>query len=188
MGLKGDVEEVVLKWREAPWWLRVWLGLSGFLAVSSIASMAESVAKWKGFFKDALEFYRATITVPLRSLLQSLGIDIVPIRADLAVIGIVAAASLIRHAMLVTDWKNKKDRNKGITAIVGVVLGIGVGIYRSLNNISPLNWYLVAVGLVSVLLFPIAYGLKKAWIYYVQLGGVIAIVCTLAAINAGLSR
>lgn len=73
MGLKADVDEVLHSWSRSPWWMRVWLILSGFLAISSVASLAETVTKWKGFFKDAVSFYHDWISLPLRNLIAPLG-------------------------------------------------------------------------------------------------------------------
>lgn len=70
MGLKGDIEEVKSAWSKSPWWVRGWLSLSAYLAVSSIASLAETVVKWKGFIQDSINFYRTWINLPLRHVLR----------------------------------------------------------------------------------------------------------------------
>src|ERR1700692_2139879 len=84
MGLKGDVDEVVTTWRKASWPLKAWLLLSCSLAISSVASLAEAVTKWKGFFKDEIEFYRRWISTPLRDdLLAPMGIHLTRSKIDL---------------------------------------------------------------------------------------------------------
>lgn len=70
MGLKGDIEEVKTVWSKSAWWVRCWLALSAYLAVSSIASLAETVVKWKGFFQDAINFNKTWINSPLRNILR----------------------------------------------------------------------------------------------------------------------
>lgn len=73
MGLKADVEEVIkANWRNSPWWYRVWLCVSAYLAISSIASFAESVVKWKGFILDGVLFYRHWIRSPLIEIIKIL--------------------------------------------------------------------------------------------------------------------
>jgi hypothetical protein len=72
MGLKADFDEVHMVWKTYPWRLKVWLGLSLFLASGSIASLSETVFRWKSFFLEAMSFYRAWISTPLASLLSDL--------------------------------------------------------------------------------------------------------------------
>ncbi|WP_233884918.1 hypothetical protein [Paraburkholderia flagellata] len=102
MGLKGDVDEVVSVWRKASWPLRAWLLLSGFLAVSSIASLAEDIKNWKGFLKNGIEFYRALIVMPLRIyVLPLLGLHVPRATIDITIFYLFALASLIRSMYIV---------------------------------------------------------------------------------------
>lgn len=72
MGLKADVEEVALHWRRAPWRVKVFLVLALFLSTTSLASLAETVFRWKGFVLDALGFYRHHISEPVSVYLTHL--------------------------------------------------------------------------------------------------------------------
>jgi len=71
MGLKGDIEEAKKDWSKAPWWKRCGYSLSVYIAVSAIASLAETVVKWKGFIHDLLGFYRIWVSSPLRNILAT---------------------------------------------------------------------------------------------------------------------
>lgn len=69
MGLRGDFAELGAIWKSAPWRVRVWLVLSGFLASASIASLSEAVAKWKGFLLTGITFYRIYIRDPIAPMI-----------------------------------------------------------------------------------------------------------------------
>ncbi len=71
MGLKGDLTEITDVWHQAPWRVRVFLLVSGFLATSSLASLAESVAKWKGFLLTGVSFYQDYFQLPIHAWLGS---------------------------------------------------------------------------------------------------------------------
>ena len=70
MGLKGDWNEAASIWSKSPWRVRILLGASVFLASNSIATLSDTVFRWKGFIKDALSFYQQYFTVPLWSLIH----------------------------------------------------------------------------------------------------------------------
>ncbi len=70
MGLKGDFSEVEAIWSRSPWRVRAFLGLSLFLASGSIASLSDTVFRWKGFVSDAVAFYQNYISGQLLNLLH----------------------------------------------------------------------------------------------------------------------
>jgi hypothetical protein len=72
MGLKADLDEVRLAWPGYPWRLKIWLVLSAFLASASIASLSETVVKWKGFILDAVMFYQTWIADPFQKGLTAI--------------------------------------------------------------------------------------------------------------------
>jgi hypothetical protein len=70
MGLKGDFSEVEAIWSRSPWRVKAFLGISLFLASGSIASLSDTVFRWKGFVLDAVTFYRTYISGQLLGLLH----------------------------------------------------------------------------------------------------------------------
>ena len=51
MGLKSEIDEIKNTWAEASPPVKAYLALSFFLSTSAIASLAETIVKWKGFSK-----------------------------------------------------------------------------------------------------------------------------------------
>ncbi len=65
MGLHGDIEETKQAWKKVSWPMKVIYGLMLFLSISSLASLAQTVADWKGFFLTGIEFYRSVLRDPI---------------------------------------------------------------------------------------------------------------------------
>lgn len=55
-------------WPKWPWRLKIFLVLSLFLASGSVASLSETIIKWKGFILDAVLFYKTYYNDPLNWL------------------------------------------------------------------------------------------------------------------------
>ena len=75
MGLKGDIDEAKELWRNASPLMKLVIGVSLFLTVSSVTSLADVVFEWKGFILDALEFYRSWIADPVRRIARAFGLN-----------------------------------------------------------------------------------------------------------------
>lgn len=109
MGLKSDVDEVTSYWSRAPWRVRIVLVLVLFLSSTSLASLSESVIKWKGFLLDALTFYRAHVLRPLTEVAQSLvGHPLSTTFLDNAVLYGLFFAALTRALLLRNSSKLRK--------------------------------------------------------------------------------
>ncbi len=65
MGLHGDIEETKQAWKKVSWPMKVIYSLMLFLSISSIASLAQTVADWKGFFLTGIEFYQNVLRDPV---------------------------------------------------------------------------------------------------------------------------
>lgn len=72
MGLKADIDEVVDHWTHAPWRVKVFLAVALFISSSSLASLSESVFRWKGFLLEALAFYRVYVSDPASRFITDL--------------------------------------------------------------------------------------------------------------------
>ncbi|MGL5471573.1 MAG: hypothetical protein ACRDCT_25930, partial [Shewanella sp.] len=58
MNIRESFIEAVELYKKAGSLNRIFIMISFFLSVSSIASLSESIFKWKGFILDAVDFYQ----------------------------------------------------------------------------------------------------------------------------------
>jgi hypothetical protein len=180
---------VTATWSQAPWWIRAWLVLSGFLAISSVASLAEAVTKWKGFIGDAISFYRQWISGPFKEALSAfLNVQINPLAADGAILGFIFTFSFIRLLWFTTDWSSKKGKYSFWLTSILLVFGPIIAIYRASNRSTPPSLTLMLLGVIVILAAPAVFRVEKAIIYYLQILFVLGGVAILAAINVGLLK
>lgn len=69
--LKKECEQLKLAWVKLSLPAKVLSGISLFLSASSITSLSKAIIEWKGFIKDAVDFYQQFISVPLSHLLNA---------------------------------------------------------------------------------------------------------------------
>lgn len=101
MGLKADVEEVTRHWKRSPWRVKVFLAFALFLSTSSLASLSETVIRWKGFVFDALAFYKEWVSHPSAEFLSRLfGRQLPPGFIDSAVLYGLFFSALTRALLL----------------------------------------------------------------------------------------
>lgn len=155
MGLKSDIEEVTNYWKHSPWRIKIFLALSLFLSTSSIASLSESIIKWKWFILDALTFYRQWISTPAIEFLN----HILPHKPpgnffDSAVLLGLFIGSLTRSLFL----RNYSKLNHTINAIqmIGIYSGM---LYLQFNSIEEPNE--ITVLILYPLFVLLAYYLTK---------------------------
>jgi hypothetical protein len=190
MGLNTDIEEISTMWRGAPWRVRVLLGLSIFLSASSIASLSETVFKWKGFVLDALTFYRTYIGTPVGIwLTKQLTHAPAPDFFDNAVIYTLFFSCLIRVAGFRT--RSTAARVIDVTTLAASYLAM---IYLLLNPSSKMsssvsNGNAVWINYLLFLLFIYLFtkGAERILAISYMLSPVL-VVGVLGAISVGLSR
>lgn len=214
MSLMGEVDEIVTTWRKASWAVRFLLLVSGFLSVSAIASMSEQVTKWKGFFKDEIEFYRGWISTPLQVYVFPLiGLHFPHSFVDFLVFYFLAIGSLVRSMVIVSrnaplDWRGAlTERGEGLVkrgaflwgGFACTTLAIMIFFIVEINKppyrlLSETNYFFI-LSIIMIVLFGFsAVYLGKifqrgvARFYIIQLAVVFLVVGVMAAINAGLSR
>ncbi|WP_133468279.1 hypothetical protein [Paraglaciecola marina] len=76
MSLFGDGKETKNLWTKATTGEKWFLFLSSFLSATSIATLAESIIKWRGFIRTGVEFYDSYFIEPICSLFDTLNINI----------------------------------------------------------------------------------------------------------------
>lgn len=190
MGLKADFEEVANVWHRAPWRVKVLLAVSFFLSTSSIASLSETVFKWKGFALDALNFYRSYIAHPLTAWMQQLVGHPLPSEAlDSSVIFTMFFAGMVR--VVIFRPRSKLSKFVDLTIFLACYLGM-LFLFMSpgkSSQFSPANstsvWVLYPAFLLWFYLF--LKGAERILAISYMLAPLLA-VAVLGAVSSGLSR
>ena len=185
MGLKADVDEVTNYWDRAPWRVRVVLVLVLFLSSTSLASLSDSVVKWKGFLLDALTFYRANVLRPITEVAQKL-VDH-PLSStflDNAVLYGLFFAALTRALLLRnSSWPRKARDVVFMGALYVALIWSLAGIPASPSETT--GWALYPLFLFGA--YFLTKGAERVLAMTYMLVPVL-IVGVLAAISAGLGR
>lgn len=188
MGLNGEANELRNMWTSASWPLRGWLVLSFFISISSLASLSETIIKWRSFFRDAVNFYQEWIGEPLKELFSIFYIDVTPAMIDVFVIMCLFESGIWRMRFA-TD---SALRSPLFPFVFNGIFSFGWLIYL---NHKPMEWppqevehWIWLVGLSIAFFVPAAYRLRNMWAFYLPILSSILVVGVLAAINAGLSR
>ena len=116
MGLRGDFAELNAVWKGAPLRVKLFLVLSGFLASGSIASLSETILKWKGFIAVGVSFYRETIRNPVAArLVDVTGIQLSHSFCEFATVALLITGGCIR--CFFHDIKSSQSRSELVFAI-----------------------------------------------------------------------
>ena len=184
MGLKGDIEEVSQVWDVAPWRVRLYLVISVFLATSGVASLSETVFRWKGFILDGVSLYREWIGEPLLSFFSQVVFSnkpITPSFADYAFVVTVVYAANIRMGSI----SGMPRSTQFAIAVVGINQLIGLA---ALEGSWLQSW--VAWSIYALLFLAILFGERgaKRILGIAYMSAPFLVLSILAAINLGLSR
>lgn len=188
MSLNGEANELRNMWTSASWPLKGWLVLSFFISISSLASLSETIIKWRSFFRDAVHFYQEWIGEPLKELffyfLYRYGACY-----DKCVRHYVPNGKCIWRMRLTID---PELRSPLFPFVFNGIFSFGWLIYL---NRQPMTWPPQAVehwiwlaGLIIAFFVPAAYRFRNMWAFYLPILSSILVIGVLAAINAGLSR
>jgi len=191
MGLKGDLSELAVVWRSSPWRVKLFLAISGFLATSSIASLAEAVAKWKGFLLTGIAFHRQYVSEPVATALRDwLSLPLTRDRVDWIILyGLIMAATLRGIAFELHNSRSRSRRILSAILLAFVVTTACIAVFRVVRappvgraDLSPL------VAAYVFLFFWCSIPPREAWSLLVQVHLAVPplLICLLAAINTGL--
>jgi hypothetical protein len=188
MGLKADFDEVRAAWPSYPWRLRLWLVLSLFLASGSIASLSDTIFRWKGFVLDAIDFYAAYVSEPVRKALSNiLSTDVPPNLAHILTLALLVITPNVR--LILFRGASWSTRENALAGIFGTTLGLAYLYYTHGNNATLLAG---AGGLFASTMYYAYLHVRKPGaarlLFLVYLIGPFVIVGLLAAVNAGLTR
>jgi hypothetical protein len=190
MWLKDDIEELKRNWKESPWWVKTWMAISMFLGFSSFASLSETVVQWKGFFLDAIEFYREWISGPLREFIARFGVQYTEDSLDLLVLASVLIGIIIRSFAVDVNWSDSGSKRLYWLFSLGMIgiLALSFFLYANADRDPNPSGTLLAGVLVCIggLLFARHHRVGR--LIVVQIVFAAAAVGVLGAINAGLSR
>lgn len=214
MGLKGDFDELVSSYKNVSLPSRLFLIVSFFISVSSIASLADTIFKWKGFIADLLLFYREFVVEPIINTSSKVGFNFSnnEIHACLLLtITINIGMRLLAKGQIVAfDQINKKYSSN---------LKPDLRLFKFLAVVIPIAswfWYGLTdqdINLIYVWSITLAYpillvGPKWLWTkfekeegaymekehfsyfgkYYLYLSSIFLVVGVLGAINSGLQK
>lgn len=192
MDFRGDWTEAAQLWRSAPWRIKVLLVLSGFLSTASLVSLAEVVAKWKGFLLTGVTFYRENITGPVvAGLREWFTLPIRPAWIDYLTVALIVTAALLRTVFVA--WKihrSRRERTALVLLVTFMIAGAGRVLYRSVTAPEvddPSLLRCAALYAITMLIMSIPPIRAADLVAIVYLAVPPLLVCILAAINAGLA-
>jgi hypothetical protein len=192
MGLRGDLHEVTSVWKHSSWRVKAYLALSAFLASGSIASLSDTVFRWKGFIRDALSFYQTYISDQLLRLLK-LFFPTAHIPAGVSHLIILSAlylgANLRVAVFAVPEARSREVALRATSSYLGAMIAVLIGmIYtgKELNEDSAFGLFLGSAFAASVSYFLVGGAARILWFAYLL--GPFALVGLVAAVSSGLVR
>lgn len=190
MGLKGDFDEVAKFWRQSSWQIKAYLGLSAFLASGSIASLSETVFRWKGFISDAVLFYQTYIADRLQGLLNLLMFHVpVGFSHYLILTAVYMGANLRVSTFALPGAKAQSVALRAIADYCGVAIGISVLLHfkaQELDGEGALGLFIGSALGASFSYWRVGGAARILW--FASLLGPFAIVGLVAAVANGLAR
>ncbi|GGZ83204.1 hypothetical protein [Paraglaciecola chathamensis] len=96
MGILSDAEELAKAFPKASWPTKI-IMLSGFFgSITSLASISESVYKWKGFVANYLNLYVEYVKNPFISIVSHLPLYIPPYTLDYFILSVCTVLAMYR--------------------------------------------------------------------------------------------
>jgi hypothetical protein len=190
MGLNGDFHEVAKVWRQSSWQIRTYLALSAFLASGSIASLSETVFRWKGFVSDAGFFYQTYIAGQLQQLLKLLVVHVPNgLSHFLILTAIYLGANLRVSTFALPGAKARSVALRATADYVGVAIGITALLHfsaRELEGEGALGLFIGSAFAASFSYWRVGGAARILW--FASLLSPFAIVGLAAAVTSGLAR
>lgn len=192
MGLKGDYDEVRKAWPTYPWRMRLLLVLSVVVASNSIATLSDTVFRWKSFIKEGLSYYQTFVAAPLHAAIVHFlpGVQVPPGASHLLVLSTLYIGANIRIAIFALP--NSRARKIALHSTAAYIGSCGAVLFalcsmdRALDSETSLGLFVGSSLCASFSYFRNRGAARLLW--FVYLGAPFAIVGLLAAINSGLIR
>lgn len=190
MGLKGDFHEVARVWRQSSWQIKTYLALSAFLASGSIASLSETIFRWKGFVSDAVSFYQTYIAGQLQWLLERLFVHVPDGLSHLLILTAIYLGANLRVAKFALPSAEARSvALNAMTNYVGAAIGIAALFHstaRELEGDGALGLFLGSAFATSFAYWRVGGAARILW--FVSLLAPFVIVGLAAAVMSGLVR
>jgi hypothetical protein len=192
MGLKGDLQEVATVWEKSSWRVKTYLLLSAFLASGSIASLSDTVFRWRGFIRDALFFYQTYVSDQLLRVLHFL-FPAVQVPSGVPHLLILSAlylgANLRVAAFSVPAAKSLAIASRSTAGYLGVMIAMFIGMIFTdlkLNGENAWGLFLGSAFGASVSYWLVGGAARILWFAYLL--GPFSLVGIVAAVSSGLVR
>ncbi len=188
MGFKSDLTEATQDWKNTNPIVVIFNMLGIFGAISAIASISETIIKWKGLLKDFISAYQAYFRNPITELLTHINVHLTKEMADFLIVMGVILLTWFKAMYKGTDWADKGERLGTINATIFTASVYIIAPFYLSNSKDDIN----TTDLVLLTLFWIAAPLigksnrKFYKNYLTYLAIVAATVAILVAINTGI--
>ncbi|HIF5692802.1 TPA: hypothetical protein ACX3DQ_003909 [Vibrio parahaemolyticus] len=213
MGFHSDYEEILSAFHRVGPLQKVLLILSFFMSISAIASLSETIFKWKGFILDAVAVYQDCFVAPIVEYSALFGLHYEQHEVHSAVLlstMVVLGMRLLMLGQLSAFEKISEDSGreikpkltyfKCISILFPVCLWLGYGLtdssFKLMLHIVVLLIY--PVFLVGPKIFMHLIGSENSYLekgrfsyfktYYAYLFAIAVVIGVLGAINTGLTK
>lgn len=190
MGLKGDVHEVSTIWKQSSWRIRIWLALSLFLASGSIASLSDTVFRWKGFINESVTFYQVHISGKLSRLLQIPFASMAQGISDLIILSLLLIGANVRIAFFALPNSTVREvARRTISSYIGSMIALLAGNYyvgREMDGSAALGLFIGSALCASASYWRAGGAARILW--FSNLLGPFIVVALAAAFVSGWQR
>jgi len=192
MGLKGDLQEVTTIWEQSTWRVKALLALSVFLASGSIASLSDTVFRWKGFVADAVALYERYVSGQLHQALQLLfsGVEIPTGVSHLLILSALYIGANFRVAVFASPAsKSRRIAYNSMADYVGSTLGLLLGMHYAggvLEEGVAFGIFVSSAALSSIRYWRAGGASRILW--FAWLLGPFVLTGLVAAVTAGWNR
>ncbi|MFB5143008.1 heme transporter CcmC [Vibrio diabolicus] len=210
MDLGKEIEEFKLAFKNGNALTRVITVMGFIITASSLAELSSKIVAWKGFILDGLNFYHSVFVEPVAYIATFVGLEYSETEIHVATISsiciavgmrIQAMGQVVAYRKISERYGKEVTPNLALWWIVAIVVPICQWMWLGVRNPQVYPWLVV----VTSLLFPVFTIIPKVLMsrfgnyefyeqgsfsyfksYYIYIGALFLLVCTLAAINSGL--
>lgn len=211
LNIENDWSNIKSVFRDAGVLTKLFLIVTFFLALSAIASLADTIFAWKGFILEAINFYRGYFVEPLRSLSLNFGLHFSENEIHAATflsISVATSMRILSLGQVVAFNEINEKYSSSVTPnlapfwAIGFAFSVGIWFWYGLTEqivrlwtvalVFILNPAFIAVPKMIMAKFKYEYFEKEKFnyflAYYAYVIFVLLIVGILGAVNTGLKK